>query len=266
MKELQFSIVKVNKHSHKLNYHLDNLIHNRTLGVYIPKFYSPQECDTIVNRCFAHGFYWFEENVRGRIGANLAQFQGIEKGKERYFQAVNQYQPLRDWIFYETSDPTIHIMKLFESLGSVKIASDKKFNESYSSGMIHIQQNATQLHVDRVWDEAPDWSISRLTKQFSSVLYLQTPENGGEVAIYNRKWQKSDIQFNRADTATMRRGVTLGLVDEVEKLSFTPRQGDLLLFSSELYHQIKASTGDKLRISAMCFFGINEDNELEFFM
>lgn len=243
------------------------LLNEKVPAIIIEDFFDEKDCANIVTKAWQHDFYWFKKPSLGRIGATLAQFHSEENGEEIYFGVSEQINKVRDWLLAESGDPLKVLSQLLFPYWETSIAFDEKIGKSYTAGMIQAQLNQGNVHTDKVSYETAHWSIGQIVeKQFSSVLYLQTPEIGGELELYNRQWREKDISLAFSSDPKIRLGVNESLVNGVEKIVYEPKVGDMLLLNTSFYHRVMLSEGEKHRIGAMSFLGVTKDNKIVYFM
>ena len=253
----------------KIKHSIVMLLNNEIAAVCIRNFYENFECISAVENALEYGFDWRVENKVGKIGINIHQFQTSNLSQESYFEYAEKFAQVRNWIFSNSIDPIIRLIELLNSLGfNSSLAVDENFGLKYASGNILYQQIASQTHVDTVSFEASDWSISNYApQQFSSVLLLQKSElGGGEIQIYNKRFDPSDLEYLRMRDKGLRAGFQESIVENVESVIVNFNPGDLVLFSTNYYHKVLESFGLNPRISSLCFFGKDNTNTLRFFI
>ncbi len=120
-----------------------------------------------------------------------------------------------------------------------------------------VQPGTTFLaHHDIFSEDAPGCvEATSLKAQFGANVYLQMPETGGALLMWNR--EISPVQFNRM------RGLDYGVpVESLGKpdLSVRPCPGDLLIFNSRKMHAVSPGTG-RSRLAVSCFVGYRGEAE-----
>jgi|GEM_PF-4652421 hypothetical protein len=240
------------------------------LGCCFRNFLNPKNCSLAVTNSLEHGFFWRKEGVVGRIGANIYQFQDKSFTQSQYFDFVTKFQNLRNWIYQASGDPTNHLVQLFNDAGlEANIFQDPLYG-SYSQGVILVQDIATKIHVDSVFHESQDWSISQNAEhQFSSVIILQKDSGGGNIEIFDRQFDPSkDAEFYRIKSEGTRSGVVEDIVNGCQSVTTNLEVGDLFIFPTTYYHRVTGSSGNKHRVSSLCFFGYNtnEPKKVHFFI
>ena len=123
----------------------------------------------------------------------------------------------------------------------------------YSSAVVrvHGDGDAAPVHRDKALADADGWRVSQLTTQLSAVLCLQKPERGGELVMYRRMWTEEDEAHKALGTL----GYPKTLVTDVESCTIGAREGDLYIINPSLFHEIKATHGQRRRMTLGTFFG-----------
>lgn len=241
-------------------------MNSELLGVKTPKFYSPEVCQEIVEKCHQYGFLNINPQL-ARIDGTIAQFHSHPKGKKHYFNLSSQVIKVRQWIFAKSMDLVEKIGEIFGKFYPCKLAFDEEYQQYYFLEMIQNQQKEGNIHVDHVDYESSDWSIANLANQFSSVLYLQVPKYWGSLEIYNRSWRSENVEFEFSKNPKVRTGVNENLVKGHEKIIFSPQVGGLFLFNTNYYHRVLKSPSKQSRITSLSFLGCKVDSKtIDFFM
>ena len=130
---------------------------------------------------------------------------------------------------------------------------------SYSEAVIRIHDNddSVHLHRDNSNFEMSDYNVSHLKNQLSAILYLQSPEQGGELTIYHKLWNKKDECMREPNF-----GYSSALIEDVHKTKILPTEGNMVLLNPKFYHQIESVSGTRSRISIGFFFGELSKNYL----
>lgn len=260
-----FDIISTKLDSSELENTVGCLLKSELLGLRIPRFYSIEACQEITERCHDHGFFWMESEW-GRIGQTIAQFHSHPDGKKYYFSCSPKVIEVRKWLFGKYKDPVEKVAELLYNFYPCQLAFDREYQQYYAPGVISIQTKGSKLHVDHVQYESSDWSLADIHVQFSCVLYLQVPEYGGKLELYNRSWRENDIEFEFSQNPKIRTGVDEKIVEGYSRIEFSPEIGDLLLFNTNYYHRILVTEENQSRITSLSFFGINSKNKIDFFM
>ena len=103
----------------------------------------------------------------------------------------------------------------------------------------------------------PEYLVSEYQNQLSAILYLQSPQSGGELTIYDKQWCKDDESRRNPDF-----GYSSDVVDGVEHVTIRPIPGNLVLLNPNYYHKIGSICGTKPRISIGFFFAESSENNL----
>ena len=117
------------------------------------------------------------------------------------------------------------------------------------------------MHTD-VIDEIPKiWSLSDLIAEYSTVAYLQIPEEGGELQIFDKRRGVDNQDHLLFPDQNNTIAVSDSIVDGCDSIIYEPSVGDFLIFDPGYYHKVLDSNGTKHRIC--CLTGVGYyDNKL----
>jgi hypothetical protein len=128
----------------------------------------------------------------------------------------------------------------------------------YFAGVIRIFKKAVH-HTDSAPRDLPGWSIAKIRHQLSWNLYLTTPEQGGAVQIWNRRWCEEDERAYRYDRAT-KKGYRPEVVGGRPSVVIPPLVGRFVIFNALYYHTVLDVTGEKPRLAMSSFVGVADEN------
>lgn len=238
---------------------LPELAGNEIAAIQIGGFLCEQELDVIKSNIEDQTIAWYanKTNQQGRIGINATGFSHEPDGKQKYFDATPAAEKARDAIFEGTMSPINKILKFFSRGFDTKVATEPELAEArYFAGLIRAMGAKSTLHFDYAPRQLPGWSVADAEEQFGLVLYLQMPEEGGELNIYDRPWTPEDEIHNndRVEKGTF--GFTEGFLGDTRYASVLPAEGDLVVFKTRNFHQVGdiiMSESDKPRLGLTTF-------------
>lgn len=187
------------------------------------------------------------------LGACLATYASVP---ENYFTEMRDIQPMLPDTLLTLREQVYWWVQKVLKLESLQTAQEPELGP-YSAAIVrfHSEGATHSLNSDHIVHDAAGGSlaVSQILHQLSCVVCLQACDSGGELRIYNRKWQADDEQFKTPGEQGYQRTV----VQHCETCEFSPRRGDIYLFNPAYYHEIDRVTGDA-RITMDFFFGLTD--------
>lgn len=189
------------------------------------------------------------------LGPYLAKYTSAP---ENYFSELSNIQPSLPDSLITLKENVYQWVKKVLNLETLQTAKEPSFGE-YSGAIVRFHANgvANPLHNDHIVRDAADsgLAVTKIFHQLSCVVCLQECDSGGELRVYNKKWQLEDELFKIQGELGYRSEV----VGECETCQFSPRKGDVYIFNPAYYHEIDHVTGDT-RITMGFFFGMTDEN------
>lgn len=235
---------------------LPELAKNEVAAIKIASFLCKQELEIIRANMESKSVVWYanKTNQQGRIGINATGFSHLPDGKKMYFDATPAAEHDRDEIFAGIQSPIGKILNFFGCEFGTKIATEPDLdNVRYFAGLIRAMGAQSTLHYDYAPQQLPGWSVAKSNEQFGLVLYLQMPESGGELNIYNHPWAQEDEQYNNDHLEKGTYGFTGGFLGDTPIASVLPAEGDLVVFKTRNFHQVGAIVSDTPRLGLTTF-------------
>lgn len=223
---------------------LDDLFENRVAAVRVPRFASVAECDAFCRSADAHGYDYYQGVVPpiGKIG--ITQFESGAGGMDSYFSKAREAAETLQRLTESSFDPLARVLAAFAEFAQPSIASQENIG-SYFAGLVR-QIRTALLHVDWGPLDAPGWEIGGIDAQLAWNIYLKAPFGGGECVVYNRQWRATDERLKLPDSY----GYCDSVVAGAERLHLVPRVGDLVLFNSRNFHEVRATMEERITISS----------------
>jgi hypothetical protein len=223
-------------------------------------FFDPADCGRIVARLTGGAdaisqfcYPMFDGNVLEvkKVGPFLMQYLNA---RERYFAEARRADALFDAVFSQMPDPRARVRALVAQLmprKRVSVADEDGIRYSSAVVRVHGDGDGAPVHRDKALVDAHGWRVSQLTTQLSAVLCLQKPERGGQLVMYRRMWTAEDEAHKARGTL----GYPKTLVQDSESCTIPAREGDLYMINPSLFHEIKATQGQRRRMTLGTFFG-----------
>ena len=231
----------------------DDLITGKIPALIVPEILSKTECSSLCNRITNN--QTTNGNPR-RFGTSLSSHI-YEKSK--YFSNAQRSNDSLKKLFAENISPLIAMRNVISKKFQKQLTTAIENGMSYSEAVIRIHDNddSVHLHRDNSNFEMSDYNVSHLKNQLSAILYLQSPEQGGELTIYHKLWNKKDECMREPNF-----GYSSALIEDVHKTKILPTEGNMVLLNPKFYHQIESVSGTRSRISIGFFFGELSKNYL----
>ncbi len=238
------------------NSQIHNLISGKTPVIEIPDVLSKSECVLLCDEISKNHSICSGPDLITKIGTSLSSHI---YDKANYFSNAQNSNQLVQNLFSHTISPIDKMHQILENLFQKKISTATEYDMKYSDCVIRIHKNGDSVHVhrDNCNFEMPEYLVSGYRNQLSAILYLQSPQSGGELTIYDKQWCKNDESQRNPDF-----GYSSDVVDGVEYLTIRPIPGNLVLLNPNFYHKIGSVCGPKPRISIGFFFAESSENNL----
>lgn len=240
---------------------LEALLNNQIPAIRIPGFASEEECAMLLKAIEENGFQHYENTIPpiGRIGITQFEFRELSgEGKRPYFDRAKESITVRDELCKRSFN---YLQRVIDALAAVRTAPVGIANEGgpfgeYFAGLVRQINKCALIHSDFACFDAPDWKIGRILSQLSFNIYVQTPDSGGEAVVHNKQWNLS----HERQRMTNSYGYERALVEGVESVELKQKTGDLVLFNTRNFHEVRQAVGNRVTVSS--FIGQLEDDSL----
>jgi hypothetical protein len=224
----------------------DDLIAGKIPALIIPRVLSKFDCTSLSNKILNMSKI---NGTSTKFGTPLSSHI-YEKSK--YFSNAQESNKILKNLFFEHISPLILMQQKISELFKKKIYTATENNMFYSDAIIRIHGNgdSVHLHRDNSNFEMSEYNVSRIENQLSAILYLQSPDVGGELTIFHKIWNKKDEMMREPEF-----GYSADLIKGVYRTKVTPVAGNMVILNPKFYHQIESISGLKSRITLGFFFG-----------
>ena len=238
------------------NSQIHNLISGKISSIEIPDVLSKSECVSLSDEISKIHSTSSGPGLTTKIGTSLSSHI---YDKANYFSNAQNSNQFIQNLFSHTISPVDKMHQILEHLFQKKISTATEYDMKYSDCVIRIHKNGDSVHIhrDNCNFEMPEYVVSRYRNQLSAILYLQSPQSGGELKIYNKQWSKTDESLRQPDF-----GYSCNVVDRIDYTTISPTAGNLVLLNPSFYHKIESIRGKKNRISIGFFFAESSENNL----
>jgi len=240
----------------KHNLHTEDLISGKTPFILIPNVISKSTCASLSEKIFKNYKTIPGPGMKNKIGTSLGSHI-YEKSK--YFLNSKKSNTYTQNIFSDSHSPLKSMHQIISQTFQKQISTASENEMSYSECVIriHNDRDSVHLHRDNCNFEMPDYTVSKYKNQLSAILYLQSPESGGELTVYDKQWNRYDERSRQPDF-----GYSFDLVNGVSYTSISPIVGNLVLLNPNFYHKVESVSGHKPRVSVGFFFGESSTSKL----
>lgn len=235
-------------------------------AVRIPNVYNDDERAVILDNILSEGINWYPnfENKQGRIGICATEYFSKEDGKKLYFASEPEASAKKDRIFPGDLEPIGRMANIFAGEFDTSVAREpSEKNAKYFTGLIRAMNQQSTTHFDFAPRQLPGWHVGKVTDtQFAVVIYLQPAESGGELTIYNRRWQQEDDEHDNDVEEKGPLGFDGTFLDGEESLTISPAVGETIIFSPRNFHRVEKIGSSAIRLSINSFMSLTADDKL----
>ena len=233
-----------------------DLTSGKTPFIVFPNVISESTCASLSEKIFKNFKTVPGPGIKNKIGTSLGSHI---YDKSKYFMNSQKSNTFIKNIFSDGHSPLKSMRQIISQIFHKQISTAFENKMSYSDCVIriHDEGDSVHLHRDNCNFEMPDYIVSKYKNQLSAILYLQSPEYGGELSIYDKQWNRYDEPSRQPDF-----GYSFDLVDDVSHTSISPTTGSLVLLNPNFYHMVESVHGNMPRVSIGFFFAESSKYEL----
>lgn len=247
---------------------LNDLAEHRTIATVFKTVLSPDVCAAAVANLQDHHRKETYEGAKqvGRIGKSLYETQFGTEHAQAYWQNAEADRAIVRAVFSPYAAPMDVLQVMCDGLPGfhgarlLRIAGNPAF-----VGLLRYLDNGGEIlpHTDVApWDVPGSLECQQVDCQIAANFYLNMPEIGGEVTIYDQRVSKLEYDANRRP-APDRYALTDAFLTG-DSVTIKPEVGDLVLFNANLPHRVSATSGET-RYTSSSFIGVCRDRSLVFF-
>ena len=225
-----------------------DLTSGKTPFIVFPNVISESTCASLSEKIFKNFKTVPGPGIKNKIGTSLGSHI---YDKSKYFMNSQKSNTFIKNIFSDVCSPLKPMRQIISQTFHKQISTASENKMSYSDCVIriHDEGDSVHLHRDNCNFEMPDYIVSKYKNQLSAILYLQSPEYGGELSIYDKQWNRYDEPSRQPDF-----GYSFDLVNDVSHTSISPIAGSLVLLNPNFYHNVVSVYGCRSRVSIGFFF------------
>tara|TARA_Y100000590_G_scaffold144580_1_gene166203 strand:+ start:417 stop:1163 length:747 start_codon:yes stop_codon:yes gene_type:complete len=224
----------------------NELISGKVPALIIPGILSKTDCSSLSSKI--SDILITNKNTK-KFGTSLSSH--IYE-KSQYFSNAKKSNDFLKKLFAQNTSPIISMHKTISKIFQKQITTASENGMTYSDAVIRIHGNndSVHLHRDNSHFEMNHYNVSCLKNQLSAILYLQSPQEGGELTIFHKMWSRDDERMREPDF-----GYSSKLIKDINQTKISPIEGDMVVLNPKFYHQIESVSGLRNRISIGFFFG-----------
>jgi len=224
----------------------DDLITGKIPALIVPEVLSKFDCVSLSSKILKMSQ---RNDSSTKFGTSLSSH--IYE-KQKYFSKSQKSNEILKNLFSENISPvTLMHQKILKLFGK-KIYTATENGNVYSDAVIRIHESEdyVHLHRDNSNFEMSEFNVSQFKNQLSVILYLQSPDAGGELTIFHKMWSKKDETMREPEF-----GYSSDLIKDICQTKIKPVAGNMVILNPKFYHQIESISGLKSRITLSFFFG-----------
>lgn len=218
-------------------------------GVVLERFITPESAAGLVKSIDQLGMEEHVDDVKTgvgttkeRLGTDLFQFKD---DLATYFARASQQWDVFSNKIFSASNPLRQVFDFVEGSLGRGIEIPRQEEGAFMPVIARSLSNANK-HADWALLDYPDIEFSgRVKEQISWNLFLEAPENGGQLVMYD-----SDVRKPLATSS------------DVPSAEYTPKVGDLLFIKSTHIHEVLSAQGSSRRLALGGYLGITEGDTI----
>jgi len=229
----------------------DDLITGKIPALIIPKVLSKSDCIYVSSKILNMSK---TNDSSIKFGTSLSSY--IYE-KQKYFSNSQKSNKILKNLLSENISPVTIMQQNISKLFGKKIYTATENGNAYSDAVIriHVNGDSVYLHRDNSNFEMSEFNVSRFKNQLSAILYLQSPDAGGELTIFHKMWSKKDEMMREPEF-----GYSSDLIRGVCQTKIKPVAGNMVILNPKFYHQIESISGLKSRVTLGFFFGESSED------
>ncbi len=229
----------------------NDLITGKISALIVPELLSKSDCISI-SRKILNMSKTNDSSIK--FGTSLSSY--IYE-KQKYFSNSQKSNKILKNLLSENISPVTIMQQNISKLFGKKIYTATENGNAYSDAVIRIHVNGASvyLHRDNSNFEMSEYNVSRFKNQLSAILYLQSPDAGGELTIFHKMWSKKDEMMREPEF-----GYSSDLIRGVCQTKIKPVAGNMVILNPKFYHQIESISGLNSRITLGFFFGESSED------
>jgi len=237
------------------NKDIKKIIDGENSSIIIKSFLKKEDCKKIIKKISSMNIERDSKKIN-HIGPFLMNYT---TKKEKYFDNAEKANEIFKKIFGNVENPVNKIKTtISKCFPNYKITETKENQRNYASCTIRRHENGKSipLHKDNVKYEGVEYQVSKINSQISCILHLQETEKGGNLSIYNKRWEKKLEKYREIEF-----GYNPSIKEKILMDTIESKSGDLVIINPNYLHEVKKIQGNSDRITLGMFFGIENKSK-----
>jgi len=237
------------------NKDIKKIIDGENSSIIIKSFLKKEDCKKIIKKISSMNIERDSKKFN-HIGPFLMNYT---TKKEKYFDNAEKANEIFKKIFVNVDNPVNKIKTTISKyFPNYKITETKENQRNYASCTIRRHENGKSipLHKDNVRYEGVEYQVSKINSQISCILHLQETEKGGNLSIYNKRWEKKLEKYREIEF-----GYNPSIKENILMDTIESKSGDLVIINPNYLHEVKKIQGNSDRITLGMFFGIENKSK-----
>ena len=239
--------------------HILNVVNGQSFGIHIKNFCPIETVEHAKDVLYQHQSQTMLDASTPyvRIGKGLIEIKN-ETDRAHYHEvALDNIRLIRN-SFKPYASPIDQLRLLLDEVWPTGAKLLQVNGKKCFVGICRFQRAGMDLipHTDKLERNTPSHDQSELLKQLSVNIYLEIPEHGGELEMWDIEPSEEEYQQLQGDRK-------YGLDRETlppPATSIKPQPGDLILLNPRLIHAVRPSS-DSVRVALSAFVGYFGENQ-----
>jgi hypothetical protein len=249
---------------------LQSLFKNNIKAIIIPNFTDTAICQLAVEKLLKKGITEYTNAPGiGRLGISYFETTGNSEMMKKYFDETRNNLASIRRCFYPYEPPLEKLKSSLDEIWPYPVGTEAKLPKSSDSpeisipkkmfyGLIRSLESDKEIYPHEDKRERDDSDMPSLAGQVAANVYLQNPEAGGDLDLFDLSLDTETYDKMRGDNY----GISRDKLPEII-LRVRPAQGDLILFNSRNLHAVTKVVGKTRRISISTFIGLHPSGALK---
>lgn len=228
-------------------------------AIRIPSLFTAAQCAAIMRGLEACEMSFYDEQIVSplisKLGPAVYDFYGLRGLQDQYWAQAEAATAARSKLL-DGNDPLAPAIRWLERAWGGEVRAATSEGMAMFAGMIREINAGARIHFDELAREFSGTIDELPISQLAFNCHLATPASGGEAVVYRRRWQPSDEAHRDGY------GYARSLVADQPLAAITARTGDVTMFDSRNYHEVRPNAGAGRRVTLSFFVGISGHGHL----